>query len=165
MPPPQGFEYVSNVIDPLDSRFGGDGACAGPYIRYRNLACTIFGNGDENDRIITSHWLDKVSGMKPPVQVNLKMREDLSLIMGHVYHGSFIGTENFRPLLEKSADQQAVQAQVFNAGNEEAEDVYIQFYLQMPGEGERSKLGDPVPVGSVPPGEGRAASIYWDLGG
>ena len=45
-----------------------------------------------------------------------------------------------------------------------AENVYIQFYLQMPGE-ERSKLGDPVPVGSVPPGGGRAASIYWDLGG
>ena len=165
VPPPEGFEYVSNVIDPLDSRFGGDGACAGPYIRYRNLACTIFGNGDENDRIIASLWLDKVSGTKPPVQVNLKMREDLSLIMGHVYHGSFIGTENFRPLLEKSADQQAVQAQVFNAGNEAAEDVYIQFYLQMPGEGELSKLGDPLPVGSVPPGEGRAASIYWDLGG
>ncbi|AET63995.1 hypothetical protein Mhar_0617 [Methanothrix harundinacea 6Ac] len=164
IPPPEGFEYVSNVIDPLDSRFGGEGACAGPYIWYRNLACTIFGSHDENDRKIASLWLDKVSRTKPAVQVNLRMREDLSLIMGYQYHGSFLGGENYRPLQEKSAGEQAVQAQVFNAGDEVAENVYIQFYLQMPGE-ERSKLGDPVPVGSVPPGGGRAASIYWDLGG
>jgi hypothetical protein len=164
IPPPEGFEYVSNVIDPLDSRFGGEGACAGPYIWYRNLACTIFGSHDENDRKIASLWLDKVSRTKPAVQVNLRMREDLSLIMGYQYHGSFLGGENYRSLQEKSAGEQAVQAQVFNAGDEVAENVYIQFYLQMPGE-ERSKLGDPVPVGSVPPGGGRAASIYWDLGG
>jgi len=165
LPPPEGFEYVSNVIDPLDSRFGGEGACAGPYIWYRNLACTIFGSHDENDRKIASLWLDKVSRTKPAVQVNLRMREDLSLIMGYQYHGSFLGGENYRPLQEKSAGEQAVQAQVFNAGDEVAENVYIQFYLQMPGEAEYSKLGDPVPVGSVPPGGGRAASIYWDLGG
>ena len=165
LPPPEGFEYVSNVIDPMDSRFGGEGGCAGPYIWYRNLACTIFGNGDENDRKIASLWLDKVSKTEPPVQVNLRMREDLSLIMGYVYDGYYIGTENYKPVREIAADQQAVQAQVFNAGDEAAEDVYIQFYLQMPGEAERSKLGSPILAGDVPPGEGRAVSIYWDLGG
>lgn len=165
LPPPEGFEHVSNVIAPTDSRFGEEGSCAGPYIWYRNIGCTIFGNWDENDRKMASLWLDKVSKTKPAVQVNLRMREDLSLIMGYVYNGYFIGTDNYRPLSETAADKQAVQAQVFNAGDEVAENVYIQFYLQMPGEAEYSELGDPVLVGSVPPGDGRAVSIYWDLGG
>ena len=166
LPPPEGFDHVSNVIDPLDSRFGGEGSCIGPYIWYRNLACTIFGQWDENDNRIASLWLDKVSNAEPPVQVNLKMRDGgLSLIMGYVYHGSFIGTQNFRPLQESAADQQVVQAQVFNFGDEVAENVYIQFYLQMPGEAEYSKLGDPLLVGDVPPREGRAVYTYWDLEG
>lgn len=165
IPPPEGFEHVSNVIDPLDSRFGGVGGCTGPYIWYRNLACTIFGGWDENDRKIASLWLEKVSGIKPPKQVNLKMEEDISLILGYQYHGSFLGGDNYRPLLERAADQQAVQAQVFNAGDEVAEDVYIQLYLQMPGEAEHSEIGEPLLVGDVPPGEGRAVYTYWDLGG
>lgn len=89
------------------------------------------------------------------------MEEDISLILGYQYHGSFLGGDNYRPLLERAADQQAVQAQVFNAGDEAAEDVYIQLYLQMPGEAEHSELGEP-PVGDVPPGEGRAVYTYWD---
>lgn len=166
LPAPEGFDYVSNVIAPLDSRFGGEGRCIGPYIWYKNLACTIFGSWDENDNKIGSLWLDKVSNAEPPVQVNLKMREEgLSLIMGYVYDGYFIGTGNYRPLQEIAADKQAIQAQVFNAGDEEAENVYIQFYLQMPGEAEYSKLGDPILVGNVPPGDGRAVYTYWDLGG
>ncbi|HPE63297.1 MAG TPA: hypothetical protein PLQ49_04220, partial [Methanothrix sp.] len=166
LPPPEGFDHVSNVIDPLDSRFGGEGSCIGPYIWYRNLACTIFGQWDENDNRIASLWLDKVSNAEPPVQVNLKMRDGgLSLIMGYVYHGSFIGTQNFRPLQESAADQQVVQAQVFNFGDEVAENVYIQFYLQMPGEAEYSKLGEPILAGDVPPREGRAVYTSWDLKG
>jgi hypothetical protein len=166
LPPPEGFDYVSNVIDPLDPRFGGQGSCVGPYIWYRNIGCTIFGNWDENDRKIASLWLDKVSNAEPPVQVNLKMRaEGLSLIMGYVYHGYFIGTGNFKPLQEIAADKQAVQAQVFNFGDEVAENVYIQFYLQMPGEAEYSKLGEPILAGDVPARQGRAVYTYWDLEG
>ncbi|HPJ30168.1 MAG TPA: hypothetical protein PLZ42_02115 [Methanothrix sp.] len=166
LPPPEGFDYVWNLIDPTEPRFAGQGSCVGPYIWYRNLCCTIFGNGDENDRRVASLWLDKVSNAEPPVQVNLRMREEgLSLIMGYVYHGSFIGTENYRPLSEIAADQQVVQAQVFNAGDEVAENVYIQFYLQLPGEFEYSKLGEPLLAGNVPPREGRAVYINWDLQG
>lgn len=166
LPPPEGFDYVSNVIDPQDPRFGGEGRCVGPYIWYKNLACTIFGSWDENDRKIASLWLEKVSKTKPAVQVNLKMREEgLSLIMGYVYDGYYIGTENFKSLQETAADQQAVQAQVFNFGDEVAENVYIQFYLQMPGETEYSKLGEPILAGDVPPREGRAAYTYWNLEG
>jgi hypothetical protein len=165
LPPPAGFDYVSNVIDPLDSRFGGEGGCVGPYIWYRNIGCTIFGSWDENDRKIASLWLDKVSKTEPVVQVNLRMIENLSLIMGYVYDGYYIGTGNYRTLREIAADQQAVQAQVFNAGDEVAENVYIQFYHQMPGEAEYSKLGDPILVGDVPPGDGRAVYKYWDLEG
>ncbi len=166
LPPPEGFDHVSNVIDPLDSRFGGEGSCIGPYIWYKNLACTIFGQWDENDNRIASLWLDKVSNAEPPVQVNLKMRDGgLSLVMGYQYQGYFIGTDNYRPLSEIAADQQAIQAQVFNAGDEVAENVHIQFYLQMPGEFEYSKLGEPLLAGDVPPGEGRAVYTYWDLKG
>lgn len=165
LPSPEGFDYVSNVIDPLDPRFGDEGRCVGPYIWYKNIACTIFGGWDENDRKIASLWLDKVSKTEPAVQVNLRMREDLSLIMGYVYDGYYIGTKNYRPLQEIAADQQAVQAQVFNAADEVAENVYIQFYLQMPGEAQYSKLGDPILVGNVPPGDGRAVYKYWDLEG
>jgi hypothetical protein len=165
VPPPEGFDYVYNIIDPQDSRFGGQGSCAGPYIWYKNLACTIFGTAGDDDRKIASLWLDKVSKTEPVPQVNLRMTKDLSLIMGYVYDGYYIGTENYKSLTEIAADQQAIQAQVFNDGDEVAENVYIQFYLQMPGNAEYSKLGDPINVGDVPPGGGRAAYKYWDLKG
>lgn len=165
LPTPEGFDYVSNVIDPQDTRFGGEGSCVGPYILYKNLACTIFGNWDENGRKIGSLWLDKVSKTEPVLQVNLKMREDLSLILGYQYHGTFLGGSNYKSLREIAADQQVVQAQVFNEGDEVAENVYIQLYLQLPGQAEYSELGDPLLVGDVPPGDGRAVYTYWDLKG
>jgi len=165
LPSPEGFDHVSNVIAPLDPRFGDEGRCIGPYIWYKNLACTIFGNWDENDNKIASLWLDKVSKTEPVVQVNLKMREG-SLVMGCDYDNfQFSGTENYKPLQEIAADKQAVQAQVFNYGDEVAENVYIQFYLQMPGEAEYSKLGEPLLAGDVPPREDRAVYTYWDLEG
>jgi hypothetical protein len=165
LPPPQGFDYVSNVIDPQDPRFDGKGSCAGPYILYENIACTIFGEWDESYLKIATLWLDKVSKTEPVLQVNLEMKGDLSLIVGYQYHGVYIGSENYKPLREIAADQQAVQAQVFNAGEETAENVYLQFYLQLPGQPEYAPLGNPILVGDVPPGEGRAAHIYWDLKG
>lgn len=165
LPPPQGFDYVSNVIGPQDPRFDGKGSCVGPYILYANIACTIFGMWDESHQKIASLWLDKVSKTEPVLQVNLEMKEDLSLILGYQYQGYYIGSDNYKPMREIAADQQAVQAQVFNAGEEVAENVYLQFYLQLPGQPEYAPLGDPILVGDVPPGEGRAADIYWDLKG
>ena len=165
LPPLQGFDYVSNLIDPQDPRFDGKGNCVGPYILYANIACTIFGQWDEIDNKIASLWLDKVSKTEPVLQVVLEMKEDLSLILGYQYQGSYIGSDNYKPMREIAADQQAVQAQVFNAGEEVAENVYLQFYLQLPGQPEYAPLGDPILVGDVPPGEGRAADIYWDLKG
>jgi hypothetical protein len=159
LPSPEGFDHVSNVIAPLDPRFGGEGRCIGPYIWYKNLACTIFGNWDENDNKIASLWLDKVSKTAPVVQVNLKMEEEGSLYIGPYYD------YRLKPLTESAADQQVVMAMVFNYGDEVAENVYIQFYLQMPGEAEYSKLGEPLLAGDVPPREGRSVYTNWDLEG
>ena len=165
LPPPHGFDYVSNVIDPQDSRFDWKGSCVGPYILYKNLACSIFGPWDESSLKIATLWLDKVSKTEPVLLVNLEMKRNLSLIVGYQYQGSYVGSQNYGSMQEIAADQQAVQAQVFNAGDEVAENVYIQFYLQLPDQAEYSELGDPILVGDVPAGEGRAAHIYWDLKG
>ncbi|HII06276.1 MAG TPA: hypothetical protein HA349_02855, partial [Methanotrichaceae archaeon] len=106
LPPPEGFEYVSNVIDPLDSRFGGEGRCVGPYIFYKNLVCTIFGGWDETDRKIGSLWLDKVSKTDAPKAADLKL-ETASLWMG--YPNQIVrDMGNYKKILEEAADRQPI---------------------------------------------------------
>ena len=163
LPPPEGFEYVSNVIDPLDSRFGGEGRCVGPYIFYKNLVCTIFGGWDETDRKIGSLWLDKVSKTEAPKTADLKL-ETASLWMG--YPNQIVrDMGNYKKILEEAADQQPIQALVFNVGDDTAENVHLQFYVQMPGEAEYQPLGDLISLGEIPAHDSRAATTFWDLKG
>jgi len=167
LPALKGFDYVSNVMDPQDSRFGGEGRCVGPYILYKNLVCTIFGNWDENDRKIGSLWLDKVSKTQPPKVSDLKI-DEYSLWMG--YPNQIVrDMESYRPMREIAADQQSVQALVFNVGEDPAEDlaedVHVQFYVQRPGDPDYQPVGDPVLVGEIPAQGSKAATTYWDLAG
>lgn len=106
-------------------------------------------------------WLDKVSRIRPQ-QVNLRMSNEI--VFGYPYLTA--SALDYKPLMETSADQQAIQAGVFNDGADVAKDVHIQFYLQKPGEVEPTALGEPILVGDVPPGkEGRTAHTYWNIGG
>jgi hypothetical protein len=141
-----------------DPRLEGDGASSrfGHIIQYKNMVARIEELGSEERAApyvpqLGPRWLDKVSKIKPADKPDLHLEPDSPLRNAD---------NNF---LQIAADSQVVAVEVENRGPVEAKKVQLQLYLQN-GE-EYEPLGNPVPVGDIPPGSVKAASTFWDLKG
>ncbi|MEI6103451.1 MAG: hypothetical protein WCP70_05855 [Methanothrix sp.] len=100
-------------------------------------------------------WLDKVSGIEPPQQVDLQIGEK------NIFLTDF-KDNNFLPL-EGAADKQQVFVKIDNVGDTTAKNVYLQLYVLPSGEKDYQAIGDPVLVGEIAPGGNTTGSAVWDL--
>ncbi|MDM7911679.1 MAG: hypothetical protein QUS09_01130, partial [Methanotrichaceae archaeon] len=157
----QGFTPDYNGLK--DPRLeGGEGASSrfGHVIQYKNMVARIeeLGSRDRAAPYVPQLgmlWLDKVSKIKPADKPDLHLEPDQIYLSKNE-------NNNLLPI-EIAADTQAVAIEVENRGTVEAKNVQLQLYLQK-GE-EYEPLGNPVPVGDIPPGSVKAASTFWDLEG
>jgi hypothetical protein len=145
-----------------DPRLEGDGASSrfGHIIQYKNMVARIEELGSEERAApyvpqLGPLWLDKVSKIKPADKPDLHLEPD-KIYLSKNENNNLLPTEI-------AADSQAVAVDVENRGPVDAKNVQLQLYLQN-GE-EYEPLGNPVPVGDIPPGSVKAASTFWDLEG
>lgn len=143
-------------------------------IRYKNIVASFYptmytgasttGFGDYSpgdtcgltDRIARL-WLDKVSGIEPPEQVDLQIGPNSIFL---TYHED----NNILPL-EGAADKQQVAVQIDNVGETTAKNVYLQLYVLPSGLNDYHAMGEPVLVGDIAPRGKTTGTAVWDLQG
>ena len=129
---------------------------------YTGASTTGFGDYSPGDTCgltaqIARLWLDKVSGIEPPQQVDLQIGPKNIFL-------TYFEDNNFLPL-EGAADKQQVVVRIDNVGETAAKNVYLQLYVLPSGEKDYQAIGDPALVGDIAPGGKTTGTAVWDLQG
>lgn len=158
-------DWMVNANELGDRRIppnGGSVAGAGrAIIRYRNMVASFSWNGRIDDFgtqktvQVARLWLNKVAG--PP-------GADLHLNPDRIWIKHWADYQQIER--EPAADRQYVMAQITNNSPDvTAENVRARISVQRSGEFEYTRIGEPLVVGSIAPGQSSFPIFEWDLQG